>query len=562
MSNDSKSGRRSGGQIICDVLLQEGVNAIFGMPGGASLPFYDALYHYPQIRHYLARHEQGAGFMADGYARAKNQVGVCTSTSGPGATNFVTSMASAQMDSVPVVYITGQVAREFIGTDAFQETDATGVSIPVTKQNYLVKDIDELPRTVKEAFYLAKSGRPGPVHLDIPKDIFLAETDAPIPDEIEVRGYQPASAGDSGMIRRAADLINEAKKPVIIAGHGVAISEAWDELRVLAEKVNIPVITTLHGVGCFPETHPLSMGMLGMHGMYYANIAVDQCDLLIGIGFRFDDRVTGRVSGFAPNAKIIHIDLDPAEIEKVVQTDVPIVGDAKATLAQLNPIVGRAETDTWLDYLSKLRSEHPSETPPDTDQFLPQHMIRQIYKHSDGKAKVIADVGQNQMWASQNFFYDHPLSFFSAGGTGPMGYALPAAMGVQVACPDDEVWCVTGDGGFQINIQELAAVAEYKIPIKIGVMNNGHLGMIRQWQNRFYDGRLMGAELANPPFDKVAEAYGIPGLVARTKDEADEAIAKARSIDGPVLIDFMVAENEDCMPMVFPGASLAETVEA
>ena len=281
MSNDSKNGKRSGGQIICDVLLQEGVNAIFGMPGGASLPFYDALYHYPQIRHYLARHEQGAGFMADGYARAKNQVGVCTSTSGPGATNFVTSMASAQMDSVPVVYITGQVAREFIGTDAFQETDATGVSIPVTKQNYLVKDIDELPHTVKEAFYLSKSGRPGPVHLDIPKDIFLAETDAPIPDEIEVRGYQPASAGHRGMILKAADLIKDAKKPVIIAGHGVAISEAWDELKVLAEKANIPVITTLHGVGCFPETHPLSMGMLGMHGMYYANIAVDQCDLLI-----------------------------------------------------------------------------------------------------------------------------------------------------------------------------------------------------------------------------------------------------------------------------------------
>lgn len=555
---------RTGGQVVCDVMLEEGVDAIFGMPGGASLPFYDALYHYPQIRHYLMRHEQGAGFAADGYARARNQVGVATSTSGPGATNFVTSMASAQMDSVPVVFITGQVAREFIGTDAFQETDATGCSIPVTKQNYLVTDPDELPYIMKEAFYLARSGRPGPVHIDIPKDVFLAETKAPTPESVRVPGYRPAGAGHKMMVRRAADLIADSKRPVIMAGHGVAISGAWDELFELATKNRLPVITTLHGVGCFPERHELSLGMMGMHGMYYANMAVHDCDLIIGIGCRFDDRVTGRVADFAPQAKIIHIDVDPAEIGKIVPTEVPIVGDAKATLALLNQQARPPENGPWLKHLAGLKADHPSHDPPQTadENLLPQHMVRKIYEHSGGRAKVIADVGQNQMWASQNFFYDHPLHFFSAGGTGPMGYALPAALGVAVACPEDEVWCVTGDGGLQINIQEFATLAEYQIPVKVGVMNNGHLGMIRQWQNRFYDGRLLGARLANPPFEKVAEAYGITGLRASTQAEADDAIAEARSIDGPVVIDFLVDEFEDCMPMVVPGASLGETVEA
>ncbi len=552
---------RTGGQIVCEVMINEGVDAIFGMPGGASLPFYDALYHYPQIRHYLMRHEQGAGFAADGYARSRNQVGVATSTSGPGATNFITSMASAMMDSVPVVFITGQVAREFIGTDAFQETDATGCSIPVTKQNYLVTDPDELPHIMKEAFYLARSGRPGPVHVDIPKDVFLAETQAPTPESVRVPGYHPPAAGNTELIKRAAELIAKSKRPVIMAGHGVGISEAWDELYQLSTENRLPVITTLHGVGCFPERHELSLGMLGMHGMYYANMAVDKADLVIGIGCRFDDRVTGRVADFAPAAKIIHIDIDPAEMGKIIPTEVPIVGDAKATLAQLNRYASPPEISTWLSYLSQLKADHPSHDPPDVENFLPQHMVRKIYEHSGGDAKVIADVGQNQMWASQNYFYDRPLHFFSAGGSGPMGYAMPAALGVAVACPDDEVWCVTGDGGLQINIQEFATLAEYQIPVKVGIMNNGHLGMIRQWQNRFYEGRLLGARLANPPFDKVAEAYGITGLRASTQAEADEAIAAARAIDGPVVIDFLVDQFEDCMPMVVPGASLGETVE-
>ena len=552
---------RTGGHIICDVLLEEGVSAIFGMPGGASLPFYDALYDYPQIKHYLMRNEQGAGYAADGYARALNTVGVATSTSGPGATNLVTPIASAMMDSVPVVFLTGQVATPFIGTDAFQETDITGVTIPITKQNYLVKSVDDLPRVMKEAFYLAGSGRPGPVLVDVPKDVFLAETDEPIPTSIRLRGYKPAGAGHRGMIRRAAELINASERPVIMAGHGVAISGAFEELFELAEKAEIPVITTLHGVGDFPESHGLSFGMIGMHGMYYANLAVSDCDLIVGLGLRFDDRVTGRVSDFAPKAEIIHVDIDPSEIEKVVPTAVPIVGDVKATLQILNPLINANKHPAWLQELNRLKSKHPSHEPPSADEFLPQHMIRYIYEATKGNAVVVADVGQNQMWASQMFFYEKPYTFFSAGGLGGMGYALPAAMGVQVARPDQTVWCVTGDGGLQINIQELAALAEYKVPVKIGVMNNSHLGMIRQWQTRFYEGRLMEAELVNPDFARVAEAFGIRGIRAESKDQAKDAISEAMETDGPVLVDFIVDELEDCYPMVEPGASLAETVE-
>ncbi len=553
--------QRTGGQVICDAILAEGTEAIFGMPGGASLPFYNALYDYPRIKHYSMRHEQGAGYAADGYARALNRVGVCTATSGPGATNLVTSMASAMMDSVPVIFITGQVATDFIGSDAFQETDITGVSIPVTKQNYLVRDVDELPRVVAEAFYLARSGRPGPVHIDVPKDVLLAPTDVQTPTEVKIPGYRPAGIGHKGMIHRAAEAINKAEKPVILAGHGIAISEAFEELKDLAEKAKIPVITTLHGVGNFPETHDLSFGMLGMHGMYYANLAVDRCDLIIALGMRFDDRVTGRIKDFAPNASIVHIDIDPAEIEKVVPTAVPIVGDVKATMAVLNPLVDPADHAPWLQELNALKSDHPSHEIRESETLLPQRVIRSIYEATVGDARVIADVGQNQMWASQHFFYDKPLSFFSAGGLGGMGYSLPAAIGVQIARPDDTIWSVTGDGGLQINIQELAMLAEYNLPLKIAVINNGYLGMIRQWQNRFYDGRLLGAKLHNPDFAVVAEAFGVRGISADSNESARQAIDDAMRHDGPVLIDFMVDEDEDVFPMVEPGASLAETVE-
>ena len=553
--------QRTGGQVICDAILAEGTEAIFGMPGGASLPFYNALYDYPRIKHYSMRHEQGAGYAADGYARALNRVGVCTATSGPGATNLVTSMASAMMDSVPVIFITGQVATDFIGSDAFQETDITGVSIPVTKQNYLVRDVDELPRVVAEAFYLARSGRPGPVHIDVPKDVLACADRRPDADRGQDTRLPPGRDRAQGMIHRAAEAINKAEKPVILAGHGIAISEAFEELKDLAEKAKIPVITTLHGVGNFPETHDLSFGMLGMHGMYYANLAVDRCDLIIALGMRFDDRVTGRIKDFAPNASIVHIDIDPAEIEKVVPTAVPIVGDVKATMAVLNPLVDPADHAPWLQELNALKSDHPSHEIRESETLLPQRVIRSIYEATVGDARVIADVGQNQMWASQHFFYDKPLSFFSAGGLGGMGYSLPAAIGVQIARPDDTIWSVTGDGGLQINIQELAMLAEYNLPLKIAVINNGYLGMIRQWQNRFYDGRLLGAKLHNPDFAVVAEAFGVRGISADSNESARQAIDDAMRHDGPVLIDFMVDEDEDVFPMVEPGASLAETVE-
>ena len=557
--NDSKL--RTGGQIICDAMKAEGTNAIFGMPGGASLPFYDALYHYPELKHYSMRHEQGAGYAADGYARALNRIGICTATSGPGATNLVTSMASAMMDSVPVIFITGQVATDYIGSDAFQETDITGVSIPVTKQNYLVKDVHELPQIVAEAFYLARSGRPGPVHIDVPKDVFLATTGEQTPTEVKIQGYRPAGVGHRRMVQRAAEAINAAEKPVILAGHGIAISEAFDELKELAEKASIPVITTLHGVGNFPESHELSFGMLGMHGMYYANLAVHNSDLIIALGMRFDDRVTGRVKDFAPNANIIHIDIDPAEIEKVVPTAVPIVGDVKLTLGALNPQIESADHAPWLGYLRALKSDHPSHEIRESEELLPQRVVRNIYEATNGDAKIVADVGQNQMWAAQHFFYDKPLSFFSAGGLGGMGYSLPAAIGVQVAKPDDTVWSISGDGGFQINIQELAMIAEYKLPVKIAVLNNGHLGMIRQWQSRFYEGRLKASVLHNPDFAAVARAFGVHAISADSNENARAAIDEAMNYDGPVLIDFAVAPNEDVFPMVEPGASLAETVE-
>ena len=557
----SENKQRTGGQIICEAMLTEGTGAIFGMPGGASLPFYDALYHYPDLTHYSMRHEQGAGYAADGYARALNRVGICTATSGPGATNLVTSMASAMMDSVPVIFVTGQVATPTIGSDAFQETDITGVSIPVTKQNYLVKDVDELPQVVAEAFYLARSGRPGPVHIDVPKDVLTDTTDIATPTDVKIHGYRPAGLGHKRMIQRAAEAINAAEKPVILAGHGVAISEAFDELKELAEKASIPVITTLHGVGNFPETHDLSFGMLGMHGMYYANIAVHECDLIIALGMRFDDRVTGRVKDFAPNANIVHIDIDPAEIEKVVPTAVPIVGDVKLTLGALNPQIEAGDRAAWLGHLNLLKADHPSHEIRETETLLPQRVVRNIYEATKGEAKIIGDVGQNQMWTAQHFFYDKPLSFFSAGGLGGMGYSLPAAIGVQIAKPDDTVWSISGDGGLQINIQELAMLAEYNLPVKIAVLNNGHLGMIRQFQNRYYGGRLMSAKLHNPDFAAVARAFGIYGISAGSNEDARKAIDEAMDHDGPVLIDFAVDPNEDVFPMVDPGTSLAETVE-
>ncbi len=554
---------RTGGEVVCDAMLAAGVDVIFGMPGGASLPFYDSLYHYQdRIRHVLIRHEQAAGFAANGYARATGKVGVATSTSGPGATNMVTCMANDIMDSVGVVYITGQVARPAIGSDAFQEADVTGISIPITKHSYLVMDVDDLPRVMSEAFHLASTGRPGPVHVDIPKDVFLETTTETAPDQVNLRGYRPSKVGNARMVRKAAEVINASERPIIMAGHGIDISGAAEELLQLATRGSIPVVSTLHGVGTFPETHPLSFGMLGMHGLAYANFAMRQTDCIIGLGTRFDDRAVGKEDEFGPGAKVVHIDIDPAEIGKVLETDVPIVGDLKLTLQKLLPLIESRDRTPWLDQMNGWRRDHPSLKIPDSpDSVLPQEVVRAIYDISGGEARVIADVGQNQMWASQHFWYERPRMFFSAGGLGPMGYALPAAMGVKLADESQDVWCVTGDGGLLINIQEFNTLAAEGINVKVAVLNNAHLGMIRQWQEFFYEGRYMGAFLDNPDFAKVAQAFGLHGVGTSSRDEMKDAIAMAHEYDGPVVLDLHVDRVENVYPMIVPGTGVNSVIE-
>ena len=554
---------RTGGEVVCDAMLDAGVDVIFGMPGGASLPFYDSLYHYQdRIRHVLIRHEQAAGFAANGYARATGKVGVATSTSGPGATNMVTCMANDIMDSVGVVYITGQVARPAIGSDAFQEADVTGISIPITKHSYLVMDVDDLPRVMSEAFHLASTGRPGPVHVDIPKDVFLETTTETAPDQVNLRGYRPSKVGNARMVRKAAEVINAAERPIIMAGHGIDISGAAEELLELATRGSIPVVSTLHGVGTFPETHPLSFGMLGMHGLAYANFSMRQTDCIIGLGTRFDDRAVGKEDEFGPGAKVVHIDIDPAEIGKVLETDVPIVGDLKLTLQKLLPLIESRDRTPWLDQMNGWRRDHPSLKIPDSpDSVLPQEVVRAIYDISGGEARVIADVGQNQMWASQHFWYERPRMFFSAGGLGPMGYALPAAMGVKLADESQDVWCVTGDGGLLINIQEFNTLAAEGINVKVAVLNNAHLGMIRQWQEFFYEGRYMGAFLDNPDFAKVAQAFGLHGVGTSSRDEMKDAIAMAHEYDGPVVLDLHVDRVENVYPMIVPGTGVNSVIE-
>ena len=554
---------RTGGEVVCDAMLAAGVDVIFGMPGGASLPFYDSLYHYQdRIRHVLIRHEQAAGFAANGYARATGKVGVATSTSGPGATNMVTCMANDIMDSVGVVYITGQVARPAIGSDAFQEADVTGISIPITKHSYLVMDVDDLPRVMSEAFHLASTGRPGPVHVDIPKDVFLETTTETAPDQVNLRGYRPSKVGNARMVRKAAEVINASERPIIMAGHGIDISGAAEELMQLATRGSIPVVSTLHGVGTFPETHPLSFGMLGMHGLAYANFSMRQTDCIIGLGTRFDDRAVGKEDEFGPGAKVVHIDIDPAEIGKVLETDVPIVGDLKLTLQKLLPLIESRDRTPWLDQMNGWRRDHPSLKIPDSpDSVLPQEVVRAIYDISGGEARVIADVGQNQMWASQHFWYERPRMFFSAGGLGPMGYALPAAMGVKLADEKQDVWCVTGDGGLLINIQEFNTLAAEGINVKVAVLNNAHLGMIRQWQEFFYEGRYMGAFLDNPDFAKVAQAFGLHGVGTSSRDEMHDAIAMAHEYDGPVVLDLHVDRVENVYPMIVPGTGVNSVIE-
>ncbi len=550
-----------GAQILCESLVREGVEVIFGLPGGVVLPLYDALPHYPQLRHILVRHEQGAAHAADGYARATGRVGVCLATSGPGATNLVTGIANAHLDSSPMVAITGQVARPFIGKDAFQEVDITGITLPITKHNYLVLDVGELAQVVKEAFHLARSGRPGPVLIDIPRDVFQEETEFHYPAKVDLPGYKPTLRGHPAQIRNAAKLINEAQCPLILAGRGVILSGAYAELKEMAEKAQIPVVTTLLGIGCFPQAHVLSLGMLGMHGTISANRAVTSADLLIAIGMRFDDRATARVDAFAPRARIIHIDIDPAEIGKNVRVDVPIVGDARLVLQALNKLLVPQGHIDWIRQLDEWLREHPSRAIRETDDLLPQYVISKIYEATQGNAIIVTGVGQNQMWAAQHFYYNRPNSLISAGGLGTMGFELPAALGAKVGCPEEWVWCIAGDGGFQMTLQELATVVQEDVAVKIAIINNGYLGMVRQWQELFYERRYVGTQLSGPDFVKIAEAYGIPGLRVRHKVEVMPAIEKAMEHPGPFLIDFVVDPEENVYPIVPSGASLAEAIE-
>ncbi len=553
--------KMTGAQIICESLVKEGVEVIFGILGGSLLPLYDALPHYPQLRHILVRHEQGAAHAADGYARATGKVGVCFATSGPGATNLVTGIANAHLDSVPMVAITGQVARPFIGKDAFQEVDITGITLPITKHNYLAMDAASLPGIMKEAFYLASTGRPGPVLIDLPRDVQQEQAEFNYPDKVNLPQYKPTLQGHPAQIKKAAKLIGESQRPLIIAGRGIIISGAYAELKELVEKAQIPVVTTLLGTSCFPESHALSYGMLGMHGMAYANLAVDAADLIIAIGMRFDDRATARVSAFAPHANIIHIDIDPAEIGKNVRVDVPIVGDVKLVLGELNKLADKSKHIDWVRKLDEWRKEHPSLIIRDGESLLPQYVVRQIYEATKGEAIVVTGVGQHQMWAAQYYWYDKPNTFISSGGLGTMGFGLPAAMGAKVGCPDKTVWCIDGDGSFQMTIQELATIAQEKVGVKIAVLRNAYLGMVRQWQELFYGKRYVATPLSSPDFVKIAEAYGIPALRVERREEVAPAIQKAMAEPGPFLIDFIVEPEENVYPMVPPGAALAEVLE-
>ncbi|MBN2909057.1 biosynthetic-type acetolactate synthase large subunit [Polycladomyces sp. WAk] len=549
----------TGSEILLRCLIEEKVEFIFGYPGGAVLPIYDSLY-YGSIKHILYRHEQGAIHAADGYARATGKPGVVIATSGPGATNLVTGIATAQMDSIPLVCITGNVPQNLIGTDAFQEADITGITMPITKHSYLVQDVRDLPRVVKEAFHIATTGRPGPVLIDIPKDVSNAKAPFSYPETVSIRGYQPTTNPHPLQIEKLQQAIAESKRPLILAGGGVVTSGADQQLIAFAERAQIPVTTTLMGIGGFPGTHPLWLGMPGMHGTVAANRALLECDLLIGIGARFDDRVTmGRIDKFATGAKIVHIDIDPAEIGKNVDTYIPIVGDVKRVLetALKDPPVSQSQA--WLEKLKGLKQQYPLTYKQSDNMLKPQWVIQHLYETTGGDAIVTTDVGQHQMWVAQYFRFSRPRSLISSGGLGTMGFGFPAAIGAQLAYPDRTVISVTGDGGFQMTAQELAVVALANIPVKVAIINNQCLGMVRQWQEVFYQRRYSEVDLSgSPDFVKLAEAYGVKGLRARTVDEARQAWREALDHPGPVVIDFQVDPEENVYPMVAPGAGLDE----
>ena len=553
----------TGAQIVCESLLKEGVEVIFGLPGGAVLPFYGALSGYPQLRHILVRHEQAAAMAADGYARATGKVGVCTATSGPGATNLVTGIAGAMMDSIPMIAITGQVPRPAIGRDSFQETDITGITLPITKHNILVLEVADIAQAVKEAFHIARTGRPGPVLLDIPKDVLAGERRPFVwPETVDLPGYNPPGAADDIQISQACELINQAERPIILAGHGVLISHAYAELKELAEKAQIPVITTLLGISSFPTDHLLHAGMPGMHGMAYASLAIDRADLLISLGMRFDDRVTGRLSDFAPNAKVVHVDVDPSEFHKNVKATVPVLGELKQVLTQMLPRVERKTHLDWLQTIDTLRAEHPSLHIRQTDELLPQYVLKQLSDITEGNAIVVTGVGQHQMWAAQHYGYKEPNSLITSGGLGAMGFEVPAALGAKVGRPDKVVWSIAGDGGFQMTMCDLATAVENNIDVKFAILNNGTLGMVHQWQEFFYDKDFFATVYSgNPDFVKLAEAYGITGIRVTDKTQVAAAIRQAMDTPGPVVMDFVVKQDEQVYPMIPAGESVNEMME-
>jgi acetolactate synthase I/II/III large subunit len=556
--------KKTGAQILWECLEREGVKHVFGYPGGAILPAYDALKH-SSIHHVLVRHEQGATHMADGYARAIGSVGVAIATSGPGATNMVTGIATAMLDSSPIVCITGQVGSKLIGSDAFQETDITGVTLPITKHNYLVTHADELARTVREAFYVARSGRPGPVLIDITKDAQQSacefDWDAAKP---QLPGYRPDLSPAPEEFAQAIELIHNSKRPVILAGHGILVSGAMQEVRELVERAGIPVALTLLGLGAFPASHPLNLGMMGMHGEAWVNHTIQDADLLLALGMRFDDRVTGNLKTYAPNAKKIHVEIDPAEINKNVKVDVALVGDLREVLHELIPHVESIDRTEWLDYIDRLKGDsavRDIQNLPDSGHLYAAHVINDLWRetrHAD--TVVVTDVGQHQMWEAQYYRHEEPRSLITSGGLGTMGFALPAAIGVKVARPEAEVWAVVGDGGFQMTMAELATMVQENLKIHIAIINNGYLGMVRQWQEFFYERNYQATPLLNPDFVKLGEAYGIRSLAVTKRSEVVPTVESARKHNGPVLIDFKVEQEDTVYPMVAAGASLHEMI--